>query len=66
MHGLTRYDGLEARQTSKPQNRRSLFDVELYLTVHKSFDFVSTSLNIFIVVARVIPIERSLNYTKIQ
>jgi hypothetical protein len=39
-----RYDGLEARQTSKPQNRRLLFDVELYLTVHKSF--VSTSLNI--------------------
>jgi hypothetical protein len=35
---------LEARQTSKLQNRRALFDVELYLTVHKSF--VSTSLNI--------------------
>jgi hypothetical protein len=32
------------RETSKPQNRRHLFDVELYLTVHKSF--VSTSLNI--------------------
>ena len=38
----SRYDGLETRQTSKPQNRRSLFDVELYLSVHKSF--VSTSL----------------------
>jgi hypothetical protein len=37
-------DGLEARQTSKLQNRRPLFDVELYLTVHKFF--VSTSLNI--------------------
>ena len=35
---------MEARQTSKLQNRRRpLFDVELYLTVHKSF--VSTSLN---------------------
>ena len=32
------------RETSKLQNRRHLFDVELYLTVHKSF--VSTSLNI--------------------
>ena len=32
------------RQTSKLQNRRALFDVELNLTVHKSF--VSTSLNI--------------------
>jgi hypothetical protein len=42
-HSLSRYHGLEARQTSKPQNRRPLFDVELYLTVHKSF--VSTSLN---------------------
>jgi hypothetical protein len=66
MHGLTRYDGLEVRQSSKPQNRRALFAVELYLTVHKSFDFVSTLLNIFIVVARAIPIGRSLNYTKIQ
>jgi hypothetical protein len=38
---------MEARQTSKPaQNRRPLFDVELYLTVHKSF--VSTSLNIIV------------------
>jgi hypothetical protein len=44
VHSLSRYDGLEARQTSKSQNRRPLFDVELYLTVHKSF--VSTSLNI--------------------
>ena len=43
-HILSRYDGLEARQSSKLQNRRHLFDVELYLTVHKSF--VSTSLNI--------------------
>jgi hypothetical protein len=43
MHpNLSRYNDLEARQTSKPQNRRPLFDVELYLTVHKSF--VSTSL----------------------
>jgi hypothetical protein len=33
-------------QTLKPQSRRPLFDVELYLTVHKSF--VSTSLNIII------------------
>jgi hypothetical protein len=41
---LSRYDALEAWQTSKPQDRRPLFDVELYLTVHKSF--VSTSLNI--------------------
>jgi hypothetical protein len=41
---LSRYDSLEARQTSKPQNRRPLFDVELYLAVHKSF--VATSLNI--------------------
>jgi hypothetical protein len=57
-------DGVEARQTSKPQNRRSLFDVKLYLTVHKSF--VSTLLNTFIVVARAIPIGRLLNYTKIQ
>ena len=37
-------NGLEAWKTSKPQSRRPLFDVELYLTVHKSF--VSTSLNI--------------------
>jgi hypothetical protein len=44
VHSLSRYDGLEARQTSKSQNRRPLFDVELYLTVHKSF--VSTSFNI--------------------
>ena len=44
VHSLSRYDGLEAWQTSKLQNRRPLFDVELYLTVHKSF--VSTSLNI--------------------
>ena len=36
--------GLKARLTSELQNRRPLFDVELYLTVHKSF--VSTSLNI--------------------
>jgi hypothetical protein len=44
-HSLSRYDGLhEVRQTSKLQNKRALFDVELYLTVHKSF--VSTSLNI--------------------
>jgi hypothetical protein len=43
-HSLSRYDGLETRKTSKPQTRRPLFDVELYLTVHKSF--VSTSLNI--------------------
>jgi hypothetical protein len=43
-HGLSRYDGQEARPNSKPQNRRALFDVELYLTVQKSF--VSTSLNI--------------------
>ena len=34
-----------AWQTSKLQNRGPLFDVELCLTVHKSF--VSTSLNIF-------------------
>ena len=44
VHSLSRYDGLEAWQTSKLQNRRPLFDVELYLTVHKSF--ISTSLNI--------------------
>jgi hypothetical protein len=30
-HSLLRYDGLEARQSSKPQNRKTLFDVELYL-----------------------------------
>jgi hypothetical protein len=41
---LSRYDSLEARQSSKLQNRRPLFDVELYLTLHKSF--VATSLNI--------------------
>jgi hypothetical protein len=41
---LLRYDGLEARQTSKPQNRRHLFDVELHLIVQKFF--VTTSLNI--------------------
>jgi hypothetical protein len=38
---------MEARQTSKPQNGRHgrrLFDVELHLTMHKSF--VPTSLNI--------------------
>ena len=34
MLNLSRYDGLEYRQTSKLQNRRPLFDVELYLTVH--------------------------------
>jgi hypothetical protein len=28
-HGLSKYDGLEARKTSKLQNRRPLFDVEL-------------------------------------
>jgi hypothetical protein len=40
-HSLSRYDGLlEARQTSKPQNRRPLFDVGLYLTVHKSLNFI--------------------------
>jgi hypothetical protein len=44
VHSLSRYDGLVARQTSKSQNRSPLFDVELYLTMHKSF--VSTSLNI--------------------
>jgi hypothetical protein len=67
VHSLPRYDGLEAWQTSKSQNRRSLFDVELYLTVHKSF--VSTSLNIihrgctrFI---SAILIERLLQYMKI-
>ena len=37
----SRYDGLK---TQKLQNRRPLFDVELYLTVDKSF--VSTLLNI--------------------
>jgi hypothetical protein len=36
-----RYDGLEAWQTSKPQNIRPLFDVELYLNVHKSFVSIS-------------------------
>ena len=41
-HSLSRYDDVEARQNSRLQNRR--LDVELYLTVHKSF--VSTSLNI--------------------
>jgi hypothetical protein len=46
VHSLSKYNGLVARQTSKSQNRRALFDVELYLTVHKSFGFVSTSLNI--------------------
>ena len=40
---MTKNDGLEARQSAEPQNR-PLFDVELYLTVHKSF--ASTSLNI--------------------
>jgi hypothetical protein len=40
---LSRYNGLDAWQTSKLQNRRPSFDVGLYLTVHKSF--VSTSLN---------------------
>jgi hypothetical protein len=44
VHSLSRYDGLEAWQNSKPQNRRALFDVGLYLTVHKSL--VSTLLNI--------------------
>jgi hypothetical protein len=44
VHSLSKYNCLVARQTSKSQNRRALFDVELYLTVHKSF--VSTSLNI--------------------
>jgi hypothetical protein len=35
---LSIYDDLEGRQTSKLQNRIFLlFDVELYLTVHKSF-----------------------------
>jgi hypothetical protein len=38
------HDGLKARRTLKPQNRRALFHVELYLTVHKSF--FSISLNI--------------------
>jgi hypothetical protein len=52
VHSLSRYDGLEAWQTSKPQNRRPLFDVELYLTVHESF--VSTLLIFFFVVARFI------------
>jgi hypothetical protein len=36
-HTLSRYDGQEVWETSKLQNRRPLFDVELYLTVHKSF-----------------------------
>jgi hypothetical protein len=37
VQNLSRCDGLEARQTSKPQNRGLLFDVELYLTVfHRS------------------------------
>ena len=39
-----RADVLESWEISKPHNWRHLFDVELYLTVHKSF--VSTSLNI--------------------
>ena len=43
-HSLSSYDGREARQTSiKPQNKRPLFDVELYFNVHKSFvstDFI--------------------------
>jgi hypothetical protein len=43
-HSQSKYDALEARQASKLQNRRPLFDVELYLTVHKSF--ISTSVNI--------------------
>jgi hypothetical protein len=44
-HSLSRYDdGLEARETLNPQNRRPLFDIKLYLTVYKSF--VTTSLNI--------------------
>ena len=37
--------GLETRQTSKLQSGRPLFDVELYLTVHKSF--ASTSLKYY-------------------
>jgi hypothetical protein len=49
-HILPTYDGLEARQTAKLQNRRPLSDVELYLTVHKSF--VSTSLNIILNIHR--------------
>ena len=37
-HGVSRSGGLQARQTSKLQNKKALFHVELlYLTVHKSF-----------------------------
>ena len=43
-HSLLRFDVLEARHTSKIQNRGALFDVELYLTAHKYF--ISTSINI--------------------
>jgi hypothetical protein len=33
---IKRYNGLEFRQTSKPQNRRPLFDVELYRLPHRA------------------------------
>ena len=65
-HSLSRFDGLEAWKTSKLQNRRPLFDVELYLTVHKAF--VSISLNIIhrgrTFHFNYIPIGRLLDYKK--
>jgi hypothetical protein len=55
VHSLSRYDGLEAWQTSKSQNRRPLFDVEL--VPHRAqiicLNFISA-------------IGRLLHYTKIQ
>jgi hypothetical protein len=44
--------GLEAWQTSKLQNRRPLFDVELYLTVHKSFVLISESFVSYVIRAQ--------------
>ena len=58
--------GLETRQTPKLQSGRPLFDVELYLTVHKSF--VSTSLKYYSswlhVSISAIPIGQLLHYRR--
>jgi hypothetical protein len=43
---MSRYDDLEARQTSKPQNRRPLFDAELHLTVNKSYENTVSSITV--------------------
>ena len=67
---LSRYDGLEARQTLKLQTRRLCLMLNcMYLIVHKSL-IVSTSLNVNILCGSTFhlsfPIRQSLYYAEIQ